>query len=97
VYKQLKDYGQQGVRNHPVIFSLPIEMVSKAEVRKAASILGKASWAKGVRRDMVEHATYKRRKKRFRQKQVRNLLPATSNQKRAMALNNSKVAKKKAI
>jgi hypothetical protein len=70
-------------------------MVSKAKVREAASILGKASWAKGVRRDMVEHATYNRRKKRFRQKQIRNMLPAASTQKRAMALNNSKVAKKK--
>ena len=53
-------------------------MVSKAVVREAASILGKASWAKGVNRDMVEHAKYKRRKKKFRQKQVRNLLPAAS-------------------
>jgi hypothetical protein len=70
-------------------------MVSKAKVREAASILGKASWAKGVRLDMVEHATYKRRKKRFRQKQVRSLLPAASTQKRAMALNNSKTAKRK--
>jgi hypothetical protein len=70
-------------------------MVSKTKIREAASILGKASWAKGVRRDMVEHATYKRRKKRLRQKQIRSLMPAASTQKRAMALNNSKVAKKK--
>ena len=70
-------------------------MVSKAVVREAASILGKASWAKGVSRDMVEHAKYKRRKKQFRRKQVRNLLPAASTQKRAMALNTSKIAKKK--
>jgi hypothetical protein len=70
-------------------------MVSKAKVREAASILGKASWAKGVNRDMVEHAKYKRRKKAFRQKQVRNMLPAASTQSRAMALNASKMAKKK--
>ena len=70
-------------------------MVSKAAVREAASILGKASWAKGVSRDMVEHAKYKRRKKKFRRKQDRNLLPTASTQKRAMALNTSKIAKKK--
>ena len=70
-------------------------MVSKAKVREASSVLGKASWAKGVNRDMVAHAKYKRRKKEVRWMQIRNMLPAASTHKRAMALNTSKVAKKK--
>ena len=70
-------------------------MVRKATVREAATILGKASWAKGASRDMVEHAKYKRRKKVFTQRQASNLVPAANTQKRAMALNNTKMAKKK--
>jgi hypothetical protein len=71
-----------------------VSLVRKTTCKEAASIFGKASWAKGVYRSMVEHTTCKRHKMVIWQWQVENLLTSTKVHKRAMALNITKMPKK---